>query len=168
MARQKQMGIVPHNTELSPLNPIGSPQTRTGPDGQPFPPLDVARPWESLADEEKRLFCRMAEAFAGFLAHADHRRPAAGLPREGDPGQAENTVVIVVSDNGASGEGGPNGSVNENKLTNGIPDDIASNLAQLEELGSPLTYNHYPNGWAAQRSTPVQNVEALRVQRRHR
>ena len=153
VARQKQMGIVPHNTELSPLNPIGSPQTRTGPNGQPFPPLDVARPWESLADEEKRLFCRMAEAFAGFLAHADHQIGRL-LDYLEESDQAENTVVIVVSDNGASGEGGPNGSVNENKMTNGIPDDIASNLAQLDELGSPLTYNHYPNGWAAAFNTP--------------
>ena len=153
VARQKEMGIVPHNTELSPLNPIGSPQTRTGPDGQPFPPLDVARPWESLADEEKRLFCRMAEAFAGFLAHADHQIGRL-LDYLEESDQAENTVVIVVSDNGASGEGGPNGSVNENKMTNGIPDDIASNLAQLDDLGSPLTYNHYPNGWAAAFNTP--------------
>ncbi len=147
------MGIVPHDTELSPLNPIGSPQTRTGPDGQPFPPLDVARPWEPLSEDEKRLFCRMAEAFAGFLAHADHQIGRL-LDYLEESGQADNTVVIVVSDNGASGEGGPNGSVNENKMTNGIPDDMASNLAQLDDLGSPLTYNHYPNGWAAAFNTP--------------
>ena len=72
--------------------------------GSPFPPLDVARPWESLADEEKRLFCRMAEAFAGFLAHADHQIGRL-LDYLEESDQAENTVVIVVSDNGASGEG---------------------------------------------------------------
>ena len=153
LARQKEMGIVPRDTELSPLNPIGSPQTRTGPDGQPFPPLDVARPWDSLSEDEKRLFGRMAEAFAGFLAHADHQIGRL-LDYLEESGQADNTVVIVVSDNGASGEGGPNGSVNENKMTNGIPDDMASNLAQLDDLGSPLTYNHYPNGWAAAFNTP--------------
>ena len=69
-------------------------------------------------------------------------------------GQRENTMVIVVSDNGASGEGGPNGSVNENKFFNGIPDDIDENLAMLDELGGPKTYNHYPNGWAMAFNTP--------------
>jgi arylsulfatase len=69
-------------------------------------------------------------------------------------GQRENTLVIVVSDNGASGEGGPNGSVNEMKFANGIPDSIEANLAMLDELGSPSTYNHYPNGWAMAFNTP--------------
>jgi hypothetical protein len=63
-------------------------------------------------------------------------------------------MVIVFSDNGASGEGGPNGSVNENKVFNGIPDDIEENLAMLDELGGPETYNHYPNGWAMAFNTP--------------
>jgi hypothetical protein len=63
-------------------------------------------------------------------------------------------MVILVSDNGASGEGGPNGSVNENKFFNGVPDDLESNLAILDELGGPRTYNHYPNGWAMAFNTP--------------
>ena len=67
LARQKEMGIVPPNTELPPINPLGTSETRTGPDGQPFPPLDVTRPWDSLSDDEKRLFARMAEVYAGFL-----------------------------------------------------------------------------------------------------
>jgi arylsulfatase A-like enzyme len=62
--------------------------------------------------------------------------------------------VILVSDNGASGEGGPNGSVNENKLFNGIPDDLQANLAMIDELGGPKTYNHYANGWAMAFNTP--------------
>ncbi len=62
---------MPADTELPPINPIGD-QTRTGPDGKPFPMLDVTRPWASLNDEEKKLFSRMAEVYAGFLAHADH------------------------------------------------------------------------------------------------
>ena len=62
--------------------------------------------------------------------------------------------MIVVSDNGASGEGGPNGSVNENKLFNGVPDDLQANLAMLDELGGPKTYNHYANGWAMAFNTP--------------
>ena len=61
---------------------------------------------------------------------------------------------MLVSDNGASGEGGPNGSVNENKFFNGLPDTIEENLKQLDELGSPRTYNHYPTGWAWAFNTP--------------
>ena len=61
---------------------------------------------------------------------------------------------MLVSDNGASGEGGPNGSVNENKFFNGIPDTIEANLPHLDELGSPATYNHYPTGWAMAFNTP--------------
>ena len=72
LARQKEMGIVPPETELPPINPIGTTETRTGPDGKPFPALDVTKPWDSLSDAEKRLFSRMAEVYAGFLAHADH------------------------------------------------------------------------------------------------
>src|SRR5205809_72019 len=72
LARQEQMGIVPADTELPPINPIGTPETRTGPEGQPFPELDYTIPWNELDDDQKRLFCRMAEVYAGFLAHADH------------------------------------------------------------------------------------------------
>ena len=71
-----------------------------------------------------------------------------------DSGLRENTMVIVVSDNGASGEGGPDGSVNEMKFLNGIPDDLSENLSKLDELGGPDTYNHYPNGWAMAFNTP--------------
>jgi arylsulfatase A-like enzyme len=153
LARQKEMGIVPQDTELPPLNPIGTPDTRTGPNGEPFPALDYTRPWDSLSAEEQRLFCRMAEVYAGFLAHADAQIGRL-LDYLEETGQRENTMVILVSDNGASGEGGPNGSVNENKLCNGIPDDITENLAMLDELGSPKTYNHYSNGWAMAFNTP--------------
>jgi arylsulfatase A-like enzyme len=153
LARQKAIGIVPEDTALPPINPIGTTDTRSGPKGQPFPPLDVTRPWDTLSDDEKRLFARMAEVYAGFLSHADHQ-----VGRLIDylemTGQRENTLIIVVSDNGASGEGGPQGSVNEMKFMNGIPDDIASNLAMLDELGGPKTYNHYPNGWAMAFNTP--------------
>jgi arylsulfatase A-like enzyme len=153
LVRQKQMGILPANTELPPINPLGTPETRTGPDGQPFPPLDFTRPWGSLSDEEKRLFARMAEVYAGFLGHADHQIGRM-LDYLDETGQRENTLIIVVSDNGASGEGGPDGSVNEMMFANGIPDDIAANLAMLDELGGPETYNHYPNGWAMAFNTP--------------
>jgi len=153
LARQKQLGMVPADTELPPINPIGTPETRTGPDGIPFPPLDFTRPWDSLDDDAKRLFARMAEVYAGFLAHADHHigRLLDALEKSGE---LENTIVVLVSDNGASGEGGPDGSVNEMKFANGIPDDIAENLAKLDVLGTPATYNHYTNGWAMAFNTP--------------
>ena len=153
LARQKEMGIVPADTELPPLNPIGTPETRKGPKGQPFPPLDVTRPWDSLSADEKRLFARMAEVYAGFLAHADHHIGRL-LDYLEEFGLRENTMVIVVSDNGASGEGGPDGSVNEMLFANGIPDNIQANLAMIDELGGPKTYNHYPNGWAMAFNTP--------------
>ena len=95
----------------------------------------------------------MAEVFAGFLSHADHEIGRL-LNFLDESGELENTIVVLVSDNGASGEGGPNGSVNENKFFNGIPDTIDENLQYLDELGSPATYNHYPVGWAWAFNTP--------------
>ncbi|QSE87044.1 arylsulfatase [Rhodococcus koreensis] len=147
LARQKELGLIPQDTELPPINPIGTPDTRSGPDGQPFPAMDFTRPWDTLAADAKRLFARMAEVYAGFLSHCDHQigRLIAYLE---DTEQLENTLIVLVSDNGASGEGGPDGSVNENKAANGVPDDLAENLKMIDELGSPKTYNHYPNGWA--------------------
>jgi arylsulfatase A-like enzyme len=153
LTRQKELGLVPKDTELPPINPIGTTETRTGPDGKPFPPLDVTRPWDTLSAEEKRLFSRMAEVYAGFLAHTDDQIGRL-LGFLDDNGWRENTLVVLVSDNGASGEGGPNGSVNEMKFANGIPDTIEANLSLLDELGSPTTYNHYPNGWAMAFNTP--------------
>ncbi|WP_072687998.1 arylsulfatase [Rhodococcus marinonascens] len=147
LARQKEMGLVPQNTGLPPLNPIGTFDTRSGPDGQPFPPLDFTRPWDTLSEDEQRLFARMAEVYAGFLSHCDDQIGRL-LSYLEDIEQLDNTIIVVVADNGASGEGGPNGSVNENKMFNGVPDDLDENLAQLDELGSVETYNHYPNGWA--------------------
>ena len=153
LARQKELGLVPKDTELPPINPIGTTETRTGPEGKPFPPLDVTRPWDSLSDDEKRLFSRMAEVYAGFLAHADDQigRLLGFLEQYG---YRDNTLLILVSDNGASGEGGPNGSVNEMKMMQGIPDTVEDNMPLLDDLGSPKTYNHYPNGWAMAFNTP--------------
>jgi arylsulfatase len=158
LARQKQMGIVPADTELPPVNPVGTPQTRSGPDGQPFPPLDYTKPW-ALCRDEKRLFCRMAEVYAGFLSHVDQYIGRL-LDHLEETGQADNTLVIVVSDNGASGEGGPDGSVNENLFFNGIPttsaesgDDRRAGRAQdlqplLQRLGDGVQH-------------AVQDVEAV-------
>jgi arylsulfatase A-like enzyme len=153
LARQKELGIVLQDTELPPVNPIGTPQTRTGPDGKPFPEVDYTKPWDSLSPDEKRLFCRMAEVYAGFLGHADHHIGRL-LDYLEESGLRDNTIVIVVSDTGASGEGGPNGSVNESRFFNGISDDVQQNLAMIDELGGPNTYNHYSNGWAMAFNTP--------------
>ncbi len=150
LTNQKKLGIVPEDTDLSPINPIAD---ATGANGEPFPPLDLTRPWDSLAEEEKQLFRRMAEVYAGFMAHADHQIGRL-LDYLEETDQLENTMIVLISDNGASGEGGPNGSVNENKLTNGIPDSIEENLALMDELGGPKTYNHYPTGWAMAFNTP--------------
>ena len=95
----------------------------------------------------------MAEVYAGFLSHADHEIGRL-LDYLEESGQLDNTMIVLVSDNGASGEGGPNGSVNENKIFNGLPDKIEENLPYLDVLGSPLTYNHYPTGWAWAFNTP--------------
>ncbi|HEY4990602.1 MAG TPA: arylsulfatase, partial [Nakamurella sp.] len=153
LANQIELGIIPEGTELPPINPIGTPQERTGPDGKAFPALDYTKPWDSLAADEKAVMARMAEVYAGFLSHGD-----AEIGRLLDHlekiGQLDNTIVIVVSDNGASGEGGPNGSINEMLFTNGIPDNMANNVAALDDLGSPKTYNHYSTGWAMAFNTP--------------
>jgi arylsulfatase A-like enzyme len=148
--RQKTMGILPQHAELSPINPYAD---TTSHDGKPWPQVDTVRPWESLSEQEKTLFRRMAEVYAGFLSHTDHEIGRL-LDYLAETGQLENTIVVLVSDNGASAEGGPNGSVNENKFFNGIPDDMAENLKYLDELGGPDTYNHYPSGWACAFNTP--------------
>jgi arylsulfatase A-like enzyme len=148
--RQKKLGIVPDQAELSPINPYID---ETGPDGKGWPEADTVRPWDSLSEDERRLFRRMAEVYAGFLSHADHQIGRL-LDHLEKSDQLDNTLIVLVSDNGASGEGGPNGSVNENAYFNGIPDDIKNNLKYLDDLGGPRTYNHYPTGWAWAFNTP--------------
>jgi arylsulfatase A-like enzyme len=148
--RQQALGLLPEHAELSPINPYID---RTSRSGKPWPELDTVRPWEPLSDDEKRLFARMAEVYAGFLSHADNEIGRL-LDYLEESGQLENTMIVLVSDNGASGEGGPNGSVNENKIFNGLPDKIEENLAFLDDLGTPRTYNHYPTGWAWAFNTP--------------
>jgi arylsulfatase A-like enzyme len=148
--RQKELGIIPADAELSPINPYAELKDANG---QSWPELDTVRPWDSLDDDEQKLFARMAEVYAGFLSHADDQIGRL-LDYLEESGQLDNTMIIVVSDNGASGEGGPNGSVNENKFFNGLPDLIEDNLKYVDQLGSPLTYNHYPTGWAWAFNTP--------------
>ncbi len=95
----------------------------------------------------------MAEVFAGFVSYTDDQIGRL-IDYLEESGQLENTIIMVVSDNGASGEGGPNGSVNENKFFNNIPDDIEDNLRRLDDLGGTSTYNHYNTGWAWAFDTP--------------
>ncbi len=153
LERQKQMGLVPENTTLPPINPIGASADTKSPTGLPFPPLDYVKPWDALPENEKQLYRRMAEVYAGFLSYTDHQIGRI-IDFLEESGQLDNTLVIVISDNGASGEGGPTGSVNENKVVNGVPDSLEHNLKYLDVLGSPLTYNHYPTGWAMAFNTP--------------
>ena len=133
-ARQKEMGIIPADAELSRHDP------------------DV-KPWADCSADEKRLYARMMEVFAGFLEHTDHHigRLLDFLSRLGE---LENTLIMVLSDNGASSEGGPTGSVNENLFFNNVPESLEANLAAIDELGGPTTFNHYAWGWTWAGNTP--------------
>ena len=137
-------------TELSPVSPYLDVK---GPKGEPWPLQDTVRPWDSLSDEEKRLFARMAEVFAGFLSYTDAQIGRV-LDYLEESGQLDNTLIVVISDNGASGEGGPNGSVSEAKFFNGYIDTVEDSMQFYDELGLPSTYNHYPIGWAMAFNTP--------------
>jgi len=150
LENQKKLGIVPPDTELSPVNPYLDVK---GPNGEAWPYQDTVRPWETLNDEEKRLFSRMAEVFAGFLSYTDAQIGRV-LDYLDESGQLDNTIIVVISDNGASGEGGPNGSVNENKFFNGYIDTVEESMRFYDHLGGPDTYNHYPIGWAMAFNTP--------------
>jgi arylsulfatase A-like enzyme len=150
LENQKELGIVPQDTELSPVNPY---LDVTGPSGETWPYQDTVRPWTTLDDEEKRLFSRMAEVFAGFLSYTDAQIGRI-LDYLEESGQLDNTVIVVISDNGASGEGGPNGSVNEVKFFNGYIDTVEESMRFYDQLGGPETYNHYPIGWAMAFNTP--------------
>jgi len=146
LAKMIEKGIMPKGTQLTPLNPMPADAAA---------PADAVRPWNTLSADEKKLFSRMAEVYAGFSEYTDVQvgRVIEYLEKTG---QLENTLVLYAADNGASGEGSPNGSVNENKFFNGYPDDLAENLKYLETLGGPDTYNHFPTGWAVAFSTPFQ------------
>lgn len=146
LERMIARGILPEGTQLTPLNPIPEDDANAA---------DYVRPWEELTSDERRLFARFAEVFAGFSEYTD-AQVGRVIDYLEETGQLDNTIIFYCADNGASGEGSPNGSVNENKFFNGYPDDLAENLAMIDKLGSPDTYNHYPTGWAAAFSTPFQ------------
>jgi arylsulfatase A-like enzyme len=150
--RQKEMGLLPSDTALSTINPHGEPNA-IGPKGQAWPQLDFVKPWDSLGEDERRLFVRMAEVYAGFVTFTDHQIGRI-LDYLEAKGELENTIIVASSDNGSSAEGGPNGTFNENKFFNGIPDTAEANISRIDELGTPTSYNHYCSGWAWAFDTP--------------
>lgn len=133
-AKQKELGIIPKNTELSRHDP------------------DVPD-WNSLPADEKKLYARMMEVFAGFLEHTDYNYGRLFQFLK-DIGQWDNTLIMFISDNGASSEGGPTGSVNENKFFNNIPEDLKQNIAAIDDIGGPKYFNHYAWGWTHAGNTP--------------
>jgi arylsulfatase len=146
LPRMIAKGILPKGTQMTPINPLPEDVANPG---------DAVRPWNTLSADEKRLFSRLAEVYAGFSEYTD-----AQVGRIIDylemSHQVENTLIIYAADNGASGEGSPSGSVNENKFFNGYPDEVSENLKLIDVLGGPDTYEHYPTGWAVGFSTPYQ------------
>ena len=133
-ARQLEMGIAPEGSELSRHDP------------------DVPE-WASLSDDERRLYSRMMEVFAGFLEHTDHHIGRV-LDFLKSIGEYENTLVMVVSDNGASAEGGVAGTTNEAQFFNNAQEPFEDSLARIDELGGPTLFNHYPWGWTWAGNTP--------------
>ncbi|WP_029146279.1 arylsulfatase [Microbacterium luticocti] len=150
LENQKRLGLVPDDTVLPPLNPY---RDAAGPDGQSWNESDLVREWDSLSADERRLLERQAEVFAGYLSYTDHHLGRV-LDFLEETDQIENTLIVVISDNGASAEGGPAGSVNENRWYNGIPEDLDLNLSLLGDLGLENTHPHYSNGWAMAFNTP--------------
>ena len=133
-ARQKELGIVPADAELSRHDP------------------DVPD-WGSLPAPARQLFARMMEVFAGFLTHADHQIGRL-LEFLTTTGQLDNTLIMVISDNGASAEGGPTGTTNEAQFFNNAPEPLEDSLKAIDELGGPNHFNHYPWGWTWAGNTP--------------
>ncbi|WP_165073776.1 arylsulfatase [Paludisphaera rhizosphaerae] len=137
LARQIQLGVVPPDTKLT---------TRS--EGLPA--------WDTLKDGQKKVYARMMETFAGYSAHVDHHMgriidEVKKLPN------ADNTIFLyIVGDNGASAEGGLEGSLNENLFFNGFPEKWEENLAHIDEIGGPKWFNHFPSAWAHAMSTPFQ------------
>jgi len=137
LARQKQLGIVPQDTELTPRTP-------------------GVRPWNDLSPAERKVSTRLQAAFAAFLEHADMQvgRLIAFLKQAG---RLDNTVVVVISDNGASREGGEEGTLNETfRIANLAhrPDSVQEQLQRIDEIGTAKTFENYPMGWAMAGNTP--------------
>jgi arylsulfatase len=136
-AKQKEMGIIPANAKLTARSP-------------------GIEAWDSFDADHKKVFARMMEVYAGALAHADNE-----IGRVVDSiealGELDNTLIIYIQgDNGASAEGSQQGLLNEMTFFNNIPEDFNELLKHIDELGGPMTFNHYPIGWAHAMDTPFQ------------
>ncbi len=134
LQQQIAAGVVPEGTELSQR-------------------IDQIPAWDSLPDEEKKLYARQMEVFAAQLEWVDLQigRVVAELERIGE---LDNTIIFVTSDNGASGEGGLAGTFNETYVLNGLQTPVEANLRNLEDWGRENTYPHYHAGWAMAGNTP--------------
>lgn len=133
--RQKALGIVPPDTVLPPSNP------------------GVAE-WSELSDDEQRFAARLQEAFAGMLDHTDQQ---IGRLRQGieNLGIGENTLFVLLSDNGASQEGGATGTLDEMRHFNGMKEDVTSAIKRLDDIGSARSHSNIPWGWAQAGNTPL-------------
>ncbi len=133
--RQRELGIVPPDAELSARN------------------WDLTA-WDDLTATERTLFARMQEVFAGFLDHTDEQigRLVHYLERVGE---LDNTMIVLLSDNGASQEGGTNGTLNELSHFNGIEVTADEMITGLDDLGGPNLFNNYPKGWAQVGNCPL-------------
>ena len=139
LERQKQLGLVPPDTELPPHN------------------AGVAA-WDSLGDDEKRVFTRLQSAYAAMLEHADTQlgRLLAFLETSG---VADDTLVLVLSDNGASQEGGLAGFVNAMGPYNLRREHLPEKLARIDDIGGPGTHSNFPLGWAMASNTPLKRYK---------
>ena len=135
--RQKKLGVIPANAKLTP-RPSNFPA------------------WDTLAPEQKRVYARMMEVFAAFGAHVDHHMGRIVDAVKKLPGGENTLFIYVAGDNGASAEGGLDGSLNANRLFNGLPDRWQDALAAIDDLGGPKYYNHFPAAWAHAMDTPFQ------------
>jgi arylsulfatase len=132
--RQKELGIFPADAELSRRDP------------------DVPE-WESLSDQQKKLYARFMQVFAGFLEHCDAQIGRILQTLE-DIGELDNTLIMLIPDNGASSEGGVDGAFNEMSSFNNRWETLEEILPRADELGGPASYNHYPWGWSWAGNTP--------------
>ena len=139
LARQKAMGLVPQGTLMPPRN-------------------DGVKAWDEHSDDEQRVFTRLQSAFAGMLDHAD-RHLARLVAFLDQAGVRDNTLVIVMSDNGASQEGGPLGFVNAMGPYNFRPEPVPEKLRRLDDIGGPDTHSNFPHGWAMASNTPLRRYK---------
>jgi arylsulfatase A-like enzyme len=137
LERQKKLGVVPKDTQLT-VRSKGLPA------------------WDSLNGDQKRLYARMMEVFAAYGAHCDHELGRVVQAAKEMP-DADNTLIIYIAgDNGASAEGGLEGSLCENLFFNGFAEKWQDNIKVIDELGGPKHFNHFPSAWAHAMNTPFQ------------